>query len=1114
MGKLILFVLLNVSVLFSYNNSTLLNNEFNIPRWFSAQDTSKNLLTAANPIFKDNNLYLIYVSSSEFADSIFTIKSSDYGKKWANKTLVKEINKESESNYLTLSSLLLSSGRIILTYSVMSGLSATSTQYIYSDDLVSWSAPQFIVSSGVKINQPQIKQSENGRIWISGRSGYLFYSDDDGSSWSPKNIDFNAHDIVTIGDSTILAYSIESSIEIILRRSFNFGESWSIPESIFASSKKISNLTVSSSVDSTWLSFNIEESTIFQDINRTTIKYIKMDKNVTNYTDPILFTNYMGNDTKFKTTILEGKPFFTFLTDRKYGVYQNWFCTIGNSTINEMSYPTIYKYNLSEIKLNTPIRIEVFVNNSTEIDGCKLILTDNTISEEILLNDSAMDEDLTAGDNIYSGGFKIFEYGKEYFLTIIINDIEKNILTYPLNKIVYNQPVEYEWLNVGSFHNWYSSIGNEREVEHSNATGSLYGWQWPGYYPNQDMQAAKGLWIGCRNYTDPNANNTKFDYKVVHCGPRPQTGGSSEFFPVEFKHYAKYHPTEVRVDGALSNYPGQQVTIDELDPSMPYDQMLYNYVNTELGMSMKRKIYQFSNPYYDNFHVIEYTFINNGNIDGDSEIERTSGDLEDVYFYFQKRLSFVRETRMLFGDQTSWGANTLNNEVGPYPSGGNEDLRYSYAWHGYWDRFNEYNSLGGPIWHPDLGYGARINDADTVGRLGAAQFSGALTLFAQNGTDPMIDDTNQPSTTGYESSDDELQYYSDTYNVSQMQARYNLMVKGHPEQSHADWITGSDYVNSTIVGGNQSINKSGYSYVNGYGPYQVAYGDSVKLIIVEGSAGLSRDEAIRIGKMFKSGAISVSDKNIAVLTGQDSLHVSFERVMDAFKNGWNVPQAPYPPKSFNVNSRPSSIDLSWTPNEDGPAIKGYEIYRNTIEQVDGYVSNQYYSKYTKIAELPADVNVFSDTTQENGKNYYYYIVTVGENQPANSSLNIPSYVLKSNRSYTQSYLPAMKTNPNSIKPNGEIPNKLELFQNYPNPFNPSTSIHYQIPNDGYVKLSIYNITGSRVATLFEKYQKSGEYKIKYDASSLSSGIYFYRLEYFSNESRETISRAMKMILLK
>jgi len=617
-----------------------------------------------------------------------------------------------------------------------------------------------------------------------------------------------------------------------------------------------------------------------------------------------------------------------------------------------------------------------------------------------------------------------------------------------------------KWLNVGSFHNWYSSIGGEREIDHPAATGQLFGWQWPAYYPNQDMQAAKGLWIGCRNYTDPNANNTKFDFKVVHCGPRPQTGGTNEFFPIEFKHYAKYQPTEVRVDGALSNYPGQQVSIDEIDPNLPYDQMIYNYVNTELGMSMKRKIYQFSNPYYDNFHVIEYTFINTGNIDGDDEIERTSGDLEDVYFYYQKRHGFNRETRILFGDPTSWGANTMNNEVGPYPAGNNEDLRYSYAWHGYWDKFSAYNSIGGPIWYPDGGFGARINAADTVGRLGAAQFSGQLTLFAQSGTDPLTDDTNQPSTTGYESSDGELQYASDTYNASQMQARYNLMTKGHPAQSHADWITGGDYVNQKTVGGDKSINGAGYSYVNGYGPYQVAYGDSVKLIIVEGS-GLSRDEAIRIGKLFKSGAISVADKNIAVLGGQDSLKVTFERAMDAFKNGWNVPQGTYPPKTFNVDSRGGRIDLSWTANTDGPEIKGFEIYRNTVNPVDGYASNAFFSKFEKIAELSATETEYQDSTQNQDAAYYYYIVSVGNASPALPALNIPAHTLKSSRAYSQSYVSAFKRS----KGAANITNKVRV---YPNPYIISASDNWLFQGGSVErnKVSFDNLSGMCTIRIF------------------------------------------------
>ncbi|MDA3861863.1 MAG: hypothetical protein PF445_11635 [Melioribacteraceae bacterium] len=617
-----------------------------------------------------------------------------------------------------------------------------------------------------------------------------------------------------------------------------------------------------------------------------------------------------------------------------------------------------------------------------------------------------------------------------------------------------------KWLNVGSFHNWYSSIGGERESDNPSGKEQLWGWQWPAYYPKQDVQAAKGLWIGCRNYTDPQASTT-FDYKVVHCGPRPQTGGSSEFFPIEFKHYAKFQPTDVRVDGELTYYPGQQVNIDELDPNMPYDQMIYNLVNTQLGMTMKRKIFQFSNPYYDNFHVTEYTFINTGNLDDDDEIERKSGDLEDVYFYFQRRHGFIKETRILFGDPTSWGANTMNNETGPYPAGNNEVLRYSYAWHGYYDKFSAYNSVGGPIWYPDDGFGARINAADTVGRLAAPHFAGMLTLFAQNGTDPLTDDSAQPSTTGYESSDGALQYAADTFNGQQMQDRYSLMVKGHPDQSHADWITGGDYVGSKIVGGDKSINGAGYSYVNGYGPYQVAYGDSVKITIVEGVSGLGRDEAIRIGKLFKAGSITDSEKNIAVLGGQDSLQVTFERAMDAYTNNWDVPLAPYPPRSFEVNSRGGRIDLNWSVNPDGPAVKGFEVYRNTLEAVDGYASNEYFSKFEKIASLDASAIEYQDTTQRQDIAYYYYIVSVGEEQPANPALNIPAYTLKSNRSYTQSYSSAYKRR----KGEENITDKVRV---YPNPYIISATDNWMFGSSNVErnKISFDKLSGTCTILIF------------------------------------------------
>lgn len=85
----------------------------------------------------------------------------------------------------------------------------------------------------------------------------------------------------------------------------------------------------------------------------------------------------------------------------------------------------------------------------------------------------------------------------------------------------------------------------------------------------------------------------------------------------------------------------------------------------------------------------------------------------------------------------------------------------------------------------------------------------------------------------------------------------------------------------------------------------------------------------------------------------------------------------------------------------------------------------------------------------------------------------------------------------------------ELFNNYPNPFNPVTNIQYQIPNSGNVELSIYNLQGQKVATLFNATQNAGTHMVQWDASGYSSGIYFYRI---TTESGFTETKSL--ILLK
>jgi len=83
-----------------------------------------------------------------------------------------------------------------------------------------------------------------------------------------------------------------------------------------------------------------------------------------------------------------------------------------------------------------------------------------------------------------------------------------------------------------------------------------------------------------------------------------------------------------------------------------------------------------------------------------------------------------------------------------------------------------------------------------------------------------------------------------------------------------------------------------------------------------------------------------------------------------------------------------------------------------------------------------------------------------------------------------------------------------LSNNYPNPFNPSTTIQYQIPEDGFVSLKVYDIIGSEVTSLVNQYQTQGKYIINFNAFNLPSGIFIYQIKVNAYTSTK------KMTLLK
>lgn len=116
--------------------------------------------------------------------------------------------------------------------------------------------------------------------------------------------------------------------------------------------------------------------------------------------------------------------------------------------------------------------------------------------------------------------------------------------------------------------------------------------------------------------------------------------------------------------------------------------------------------------------------------------------------------------------------------------------------------------------------------------------------------------------------------------------------------------------------------------------------------------------------------------------------------------------------------------------------------------------------------------------------------------------------------YLYNQLPAIRNavyellNPTSVEIDDNIPDEFYLAQNYPNPFNPSTKISWQSSVDSWHVLKVFDVLGNVVAFLVNEFRPAGNYQVEFDASGLSSGVYFYAL------TVEGIVQTRKMILLR
>ncbi len=689
---------------------------------------------------------------------------------------------------------------------------------------------------------------------------------------------------------------------------------------------------------------------------------------------------------------------------------------------------------------------------------------------------------------------------------------------------------DFRWLAVGDFQHRYNGGLGQPEIYDPFPM-----MVWPGIRNmapgGVSYMHVIGYWISVANHTDEQGNF--WEVRTSHSGPRAL--GVGEFYQTDMRLVSQFDWPLKTVDGAETFQVPIVVDAVEniLGPNGP-DQMLINKVNTSVGISVEQRSIQFSNQFHDDYHITEFRFVNTGNVDGDPEIELEGQTAEDVYFSFIRRPKTSASSTAWdnsMGD-AAWGAINQTDIIGngEHDYGLPEDWRGMFTWLEHGPAKTEYSTIGGPMWVPGSWWYAL--QEDTTGRLGAAAMHGEFILHADgepHAPDPeglggfsQPDDITQPKLMTYMHSDDsDLTGNSNHNNLPLMIEEREWIERGVETRATNmpnEWLNPDtpdrtvpaqpflafpldpgeelDFVKHFATTADPAMPLGSWSYANNFGPYTMEPGEEVRIVIVDGVAGLSDELAEELGQWYRrkirwegmsrdeagallfswnprtnqtctdqdapdapdtDGCISLT-KDQWVMTSRDSLFQLIRRAKAAFENGYQVTAPPRPPSSFSVTSGTDQITIEWTPTEVPEG--GWELYR-AQNRFQGIPAPNEEEKYVCIAgcpgtpELPPTATRFEDTNARPNVQYFYYLQAVGAPQPDDPlAINgTPGGVrLKSSRYYAQTYDAARL-----LIPPGE---SMDAIRVVPNPVNLGADQGLRWPGDiGRNQVTFWNIPG-------------------------------------------------------
>lgn len=606
-------------------------------------------------------------------------------------------------------------------------------------------------------------------------------------------------------------------------------------------------------------------------------------------------------------------------------------------------------------------------------------------------------------------------------------------------QVVGTQSQVVKWLSNSALRSWFSNMG--AEIEYGRRDRNTYvsvdqidGLCWPNEFNvrMKGVKVSKSLWIGTTDFTDP-VSGARYPYKVV-CAGKDAVYSGTEIFADELTLAGKFQHPSVFVDNARASARDYDDIIDDEDNTQTADREMINRFHTSIGLSVTRRILSFSQQYNNNYYVYEYTLKNTGIIDETGQ-KTLNVPLTGVVLYLQNRLAFcgvsyngvgLTGAGSWFPANSSWGRNTINDVVrmdGTPPG----EFRASVS---YWGPVST-TPFGGPAGDIGLPGPSLAN----VKVLAGYEFAGTVVLHADKAgvAGDTSDDITQPFTTMYAGSDNTIDRNSTPtqYNEPLMTQKYTqFMAIGHAPQTQAEQIGKNSDGWPTGAASGFGSDAGGYQAAQGFGPYDLNPGDSVRIVLAEAVAGISWNKACEVvqnwaanntsafvlpsGYAALKGYPTTTDaneyKNSWVFSGKDSLFQTFRRAIANYRSSYGIPPPPPPPDRFTVNSGGDRIKISWSASaESAPHFDGYRLYRSEGK------TDTTYDLILECGRSTGDlVNAYDDQNAKRGFDYYYYIQSKsdGTDNPGNAALNIPAgEPLVSSRYYTMTNNPARLTRP-------------------------------------------------------------------------------------------------------